>query len=373
MNITYISNSSAPSKNANSLQTAKLCEGISKLGNKVNLILPETGLKKNYFSFYNIKTKFKLTRLSFFKKFPRGLNYYFYVFCSIYKSDFMMQDLFITRNFFASFILSLLNKKQILEIHGGIELEGRVVKFLIRHLRILNNKNIIKIITTTHSLKKLYVTEYKVKKDKIYVLHNASGLKSHFSKIKKDKKKLNIGYFGSLYVSRGLKILINLAKKDTRNDYFIYGGDRNYIKILKKKYDFKNLFFSEYIPYSKIQNKLKKIDMCILPYTNQVTVSGDVGDISKYTSPLKLFDYMKLGKLILCSNLKVLNEVLTHKKNCILIDDYKNEKEWLKQISKVNRNIKKYDKIRRSAFEYAKKFDVIWRTSKLLSFYDYSN
>ena len=373
MNITYISNSSAPSKNANSLQTAKLCEGISKLGNKVNLILPETGLKKNYFSFYNIKTKFKITRLSFFKKFPKGISYYFYAFYSIYKSNFKKQDLFITRNFFASFILSLLNKKQILEIHDGIQLEGRVIKFLIRHLKILNNRNIIKIITTTNSLKRLYVTEYKVKKDKIFVLHNASGLKSRYSKTKKTKKKLIIGYFGSLYVSRGLEILIKLAKIDIQNNYFIYGGDKKYINDLKKKYNYKNLFFNEYIPYSKIQKKLEKVDVCILPYTNQVTVSGDVGDISKYTSPLKLFDYMKLGKLILCSNLKVLNEVLIHKKNCILINDYKNEKEWLKQIFNVSRNIKKYDKIRRSAFEYAKKYDVIWRTSKLLSFYDYSN
>ena len=100
-----------------------------------------------------------------------------------------------------------------------------------------------------------------------------------------------------------------------------------------------------------------------------LTVSGNVGDISKYTSPLKLFDYMKLGKLILCSNLKVLNEVLYHKKNCILISNYKNEKEWLKQINEISKNIKKYDKVRKSAFEYAKKYDVNWRTSKLLSFY----
>ncbi len=372
MKITYISNSSAPSKNASSLQTAKLCEGISKLGNKVNLILPDTGLKKNYFTFYNIRSRFKLTRLSFFKKFPKGINYYLYAFYSIYKSNFNKQDLFITRNFFASFILSLLNKKQILEIHDGIELEGKVVKFLIQHLKILNNRNIIKIITTTHSLKRLYVAKYKVEKDKIFVLHNASGLKSNYSKIKKNKKKLNVGYFGSLYFSRGLDMLIKLSKNDIHNNYFIYGGDKKNINDLKKKYNYKNLFFSEYIPYSKIQNKLKKVDVCILPYTNLVTVSGDVGDISKYTSPLKLFDYMKLGKLILCSNLKVLNEVLIHKKNCILINNYKNEKEWLKQIFKVSRNIKKYDNIRRSAFEYAKKHDVIWRTSKLLSFYDYS-
>ena len=39
----------------------------------------------------------------------------------------------------------------------------------------------------------------------------------------------------------------------------------------------------------------------------------------------------------------------------------------IKEISKISNDIKKYDKIRRSAFEFAKKHDVIWRTSKLLS------
>ena len=42
MQICYISNSSAPSKNASSLQTAKLCEEISRQGHNVNLILPKT-------------------------------------------------------------------------------------------------------------------------------------------------------------------------------------------------------------------------------------------------------------------------------------------------------------------------------------------
>ena len=54
-----------------------------------------------------------------------------------------------------------------------------------------------------------------------------------------------------------------------------------------------------------------------------------------------------LQKLILCSNLKVLNEVLYHKKNSILINNYKDEKEWLKQIYEISKNIKKYDKIRK--------------------------
>ena len=98
-----------------------------------------------------------------------------------------------------------------------------------------------------------------------------------------------------------------------------------------------------------------------------------MGDISNYTSPLKLFDYMKMGKLIICSNLKVLREVLQHNKNCILINKINDEKEWLTQIYKINKNIKIYDKIRKSAFEFAKKRDIDWRTKKLLSFYNFSN
>ena len=54
MKITVISNSASPSKNASSLQTAKLCEAISTIGHDVRLILPNTGYKKNLFNFYNI-------------------------------------------------------------------------------------------------------------------------------------------------------------------------------------------------------------------------------------------------------------------------------------------------------------------------------
>ena len=72
---------------------------------------------------------------------------------------------------------------------------------------------------------------------------------------------------------------------------------------LKKNYNNKNLKLSPYIPYSKISSKIKKIDVFVLPYTSKVTVSGDIGDISKYTSPLKVFDYMICGKLLICSNL----------------------------------------------------------------------
>ena len=111
LNICYISNSAAPSNNASSLQISKLCETLSKLGNTVTLILPNTGeLKKNYKKFYNIKYSFKIKRVKYFDKFPIGINYYLYSLLSILFSNYRKQNLFITRNFFTSFLLSLLKK-----------------------------------------------------------------------------------------------------------------------------------------------------------------------------------------------------------------------------------------------------------------------
>ena len=72
-----------------------------------------------------------------------------------------------------------------------------------------------------------------------------------------------------------------------------------------------------HLSYSEVSKKLKKIDICILLHTSKVTVSGNVGDISKYTLPLKIFDYMKLGKLIISTNLTVLKEIIVDKKNCL--------------------------------------------------------
>lgn len=367
MNICYISNSAAPSTNASSLQISKLCEYISKQGHNVLLILPNTGFKKNFYSFYNIKTKYKIKKLKYFTKFPLGLNYYLYSIIAILNSKFFKQDLYITRNFFTSFLLSLLNKNHILEIHDDIIIESRIVKILVKYFHILNYKNLLKIVVTTNALKKRYI-KYEVKHKKIIVLHNASAFESKFQIFKRKKTHLKIGYFGSIFKSRGIDLIIKLSSLDQKNRYYIYGGTLEQIQKIKSNIKNKNIFFHPYIPYTMVQKKIKQIDICLLPYTSKVTVSGNVGDISKYTSPLKIFDYMKLGKLIVSSNLPVLNEILVNNHNSILIKNYKKHKEWLNKIHYIEQNIKKFETIRINAFNYAKKFDLHWRVKKLLSF-----
>ena len=59
MRISIISNSASPSKNASSLQTAKLCESLSEIGHEVTLILPGTGYKKIYIIFIILNLNLK--------------------------------------------------------------------------------------------------------------------------------------------------------------------------------------------------------------------------------------------------------------------------------------------------------------------------
>ena len=55
--------------------------------------------------------------------------------------------------------------------------------------------------------------------------------------------------------------------------------------------------------------KFSKNGYSYTSYVSDITVAGDVGDITKFTSPLKLFDYLSAGKIIICSDYKVLKRL----------------------------------------------------------------
>ena len=162
-------------------------------------------------------------------------------------------------------------------------------------------------------------------------------------------------------------MILKLSKLDRQNSYLIYGGTKEEVRKIKSSNFGDNLFVHKYIPYKQIPQKIKDIDICILPYTKRITVSGDVGDISNYTSPLKVFDYMVNGKLIICSDLPVIREILKNNFNSILVKNFNNIDSWLKIIRNVSKNFKRYNQIRYNALIFAKKENMVWRAKKILN------
>ena len=108
------------------------------------------------------------------------------------------------------------------------------------------------------------------------------------------------------------------------------------------------------------------MDILILPYQKKITVKGNVGDITKYTSPLKLFDYLAAGKLIISSNLKVLKEIVTNKKNCILINDFKSLASWINTINYHKKNFEKKNIISKQAHLLARKYTYYNRAKAII-------
>ena len=355
MKISYISNSSCPSQLPSSLQIVKTCEYLSKNGNQVYLIIPNTGTNKiSINEFYDIKFKFDVIRLIKFKKFPLGINYYLFSFLAFLKAR-KISEIIITRNYFVIFLCSLFKKKCVIELHGDMSNESRINRLIFSIFKILNSNSIFKIVCISKSIKMKYIKDSFVKDTKkMIVLPSGSSLKMSY-KNSLNIGRLKLGYFGNINPSRGIKIILKLAQNDQGNDYFIFGGSKNQIVNLKKKYRLKNLYLSPHQDIKRVKTKMKEMDILLMPYSNKVTVSGNVSDTTSYMSPLKLFDYMSTGRLILSSKLEVLKEVVDEQQ-CIFIQNYLNPLSWLLEIKKIKNNVLKRNIIGKNSHIKSKQY-----------------
>tara|TARA_Y100000741_G_C18260997_1_gene560484 strand:+ start:2989 stop:4098 length:1110 start_codon:yes stop_codon:yes gene_type:complete len=341
MKICYLTNNAIPSTTASSLQITKMCEEFSKNKNNVLLICPATKItNESIFDYYAVKNKFKVKKLEKFKQFPLGIKYYMFSFLSILESLKFNADIYITRNFFTSFILSILRKKNILELHHEIDIESRIVQLISKYSNFFNYNSLIKIVAITESVKLYYKKKFKINEEKFLVSPSGSSLKINKFYFSNNKKKLNIGYFGSIYKSRGIELILKLSRIDKNNNYYIYGDFKKF-KNIKIKNSNSNLFIGGYIPYKRIPEKIVKMDILLMPYSSYATSAGDIGNIIKYTSPLKLFDYLASGKFIICSNISVLKEIISEKKNAVLINNSQNVFSWKMEIDKIKNLIDK--------------------------------
>jgi len=363
MKICYLSNSAIPSTVASSIQIVKMCEAFSELKNDVLLIT--TNVKKkdvSTFKHYNIKNKFNIKRIERFTEFPLGLKYYLFSIFSIIESFKFKPDIYITRNFFTCFLLILLRKKTIVELHHDLNTESRIVKFLVKYLKFLNSKYLKKAIAITDAVKIEFTEKKYLQKKKILVLPSGSSLK-YMKSFSRKKNYFKIGYFGSLYKSRGLELVKELAKIDKKNEYYLY-GDLTNVNYLKFK-NFKNLHLKDHIPYKDIPKNLSNMDILMLPYVSAITVAGDVGDITKYTSPLKLFDYLSAGKIIICSDYKVLKEVI-NENNAIFVKNFKNIYSWKNEINKLSNQTQKQFIMSKNNYNLSRRFTLKERAKKIL-------
>jgi glycosyltransferase involved in cell wall biosynthesis len=102
--------------------------------------------------------------------------------------------------------------------------------------------------------------------------------------------------------------------------FLLAGGEPNDIERLHhsvKTMGLQNVSVHGFIPNAALPRYHAACDAFLMPYQRRVAASSG-GDIARYLSPMKLFEYMACGRPILSSDLPVFGEVLSPE-NAILL------------------------------------------------------
>ena len=358
MIVNYISEISLPSSSGYAQHVLKTCDAFSRVY-KTNLFLFTNGCKFKYLKKkYLLKNFFNISPFGINKKinFLVRLKYAFWI-----KDNIKKNSLILSRSILTSLVLSFWKINNILELHHP---PIGVTKFIYNFSHFFKLDSYIKYITISKNLKNC------LKLERAIILDDAVDI-SDYKKTKLKKIKYEFIYIGSLFKGKGIEVIIYLSKIFPKNKFYVFGDtktlDKNFFNIreLKKR---KNLFFKGYRDYKYIPDILYASKFLLMPYQNKVYVNAKKLEVSNFMSPLKLFDYLACGKILIASKLSAYSHILKDNQNCILVDGEKMEN-WKTKVDYALRNFSIVKKLGNNAKKLSKKYTWADRARKIVDLY----
>jgi glycosyltransferase involved in cell wall biosynthesis len=127
-----------------------------------------------------------------------------------------------------------------------------------------------------------------------------------------------VGYAGHLYPWKGVDVLIRAIARQPTVQGVIVGGhpaepDRQRVERLAHDLGVANrVTFTGMVPPGDVRRHLAPATILVLPNTSS-TIS------ERYTSPLKLFEYLAMGRAIVASDLPAVREILSDETTALLV------------------------------------------------------
>lgn len=366
MKTIYVARSIIPSQSANSIHVMKICEAFAELCEEFELIVPENtecDIQEDLFSYYGVNRRFPVNRVKQ-KKFLGGLYRYYFACSALYMILKKKCDQIITREPIVAFLAVLLHKKVVLDLHGELaHICGRAYRMI--KYDFFRKNRYLKIVMITESLVRYYEKKYQLDPTLVTVLPDGCTLENFMpycdAPLLADEK-MHIAYAGSFGVGRGYEIIQELAKQDCRHIYTIYGGRKEDAMKVTGQAVPDNISFKGFIANRDIPEALCNQDVLLLPYQNTLIAKGE--DTGKVMSPLKLFEYMASGRVVIASDLNVLKEILNEGNCYFAVPD--DASSWMKVVRHIEENkeeaIAKAEKAKQDVKQYTWKI----RASKMI-------
>ncbi len=314
MKIYYIANVNLNSGKANVIQLVKMCEAFSREGIYLTLIVPFIGERTNLESLYKLRNKFAILRLPVFSIFPKtsiGFNLRAVSFLIVSTVFVFLKKLFgekfilytIDLDQFSYFLLPRIAPTTI-EMHGSKTPNIFLNSFF---------KKVTRVVAVSNSVKESLARTFNIPSVKITVCPNGIDLDFFNLNISKTvaRKKLGLPdgsiflYSGKFYDWKGLDTLVKamIFIKDIK--VYLVGGTIE---------DLKNATGALEIPENIIclGNKPFALMPMYLISADYFLLTGTKGNQYSFyeTSPMKLFEYMALGKPVIACETPAVREVV---------------------------------------------------------------
>ncbi len=169
-----------------------------------------------------------------------------------------------------------------------------------------------------------------------------------------------VGYSGHLYPGRGIELIFELAQSLPQVRFLILGGQADSVAKHRQeaaKRKFTNIHLQGFVPNADLPLYLAACDVLVMPYQRRVMTSSGNGDTTTFMSPMKLFEYMAVGRLIISSDLPVLREVLNEQNAMLCAPEDKNA--WRLAIERAMTGVQWRDRLAQTASRDAEQYT--WR------------
>lgn len=394
MRIALVAPTQIPARRANTIQVMKMAQALVLLGHQVHLTSPgdpPAGLDQNALA-QELMRHYGLQEALFsFSEFPvtwlpasPSLRRYDYSLRAVRWAQQWKADLFYTRLPQAAALSSRLGIPTIMEIHDlpqGIT-GPRLVQLFAR------GKGARRLVVVTQALAEdlthllgveaqaegqpaLIVAPDGVDLSRYADLPDpaqarlALGQSSHTS-LPLSPERFTAGYTGHLYPGRGGNLLLALAERLAEITFLIVGGAPQDVARLRDQARQKklvNVILTGFVPNSELPLYQAACDILLMPYQRRVQASSG-GDISRYLSPMKLFEYLACQRPIISSDLPVLQEVL-NERNAVIVPTAEIDA-WEQAIQELRQNPARGQKLAAQARLDASRYTWEARAARIL-------
>lgn len=377
MRIHYIVNARMPTEKAHGIQIAKMCEAFASLGHDVTLLVPWriNPEKKDLFHYYSVEKNFLVRRLfSFdFLWLPFGKTLWFFIqtvsFAKIVwllsrlrRAPWQESIVYTREPMIAAF--PPVAKRVVFEIHRLPKKNNWLWR------RALSRAD--RLVVISNGLKE-DLMQFGVPEEKIFVAPDAVDLAQFDLSLspKEARQKTDLPadrqivmYTGHLYDWKGSDTMLKAAPMCPERLFVFVGGTKEDKKQFDKRVQAlgaKNVLVLGHRSPDVIPLYLKAADVLVLPNSGKETIS------ERYTSPMKLFEYMASCRPMVASDLPSIREILNESTATFFTPD--NPRSLADAINLVflhtEESVQKADR----AFELVKEFTWEKRAEKILSFF----